>query len=137
MTTTPTELVNIDLQPVLFKIQCEGETAAGEPINPDIAGLAYRQFLTLRQRYPERTLVPSGLIDLVWHYHILDTRKYITDCERLFGAYLHHDPYFGINGDEDWKANQDAWADTCALWEKEFGGPMIGTMHRCSSKDCR
>lgn len=131
------ELVDLDLDPILFKIQCEGETLHGDAIDPEIARLVYRQFLTLRKRYPDRTLVPSALIDLVWHYHILDTRKYVDDCEKIFGAYLHHDPYFGINGDEDWQANQTAWTETCALWEVEFGGPMIGTMHRCSSKDCR
>jgi hypothetical protein len=137
MTDTAVPLVELDLSPILFKIQCEGETVLGEPIDPAVAELAYRRFLTMRLRYPDRTFVPSGLIDLVWHFHILDTRKYMADCERIFGYYLHHDPYFGINGDEDWQENQAAWTDTCALWEVEFSSPMIGTMHRCSSKDCR
>jgi len=133
---TSTELVDVDLKPILFKIECEGEMIEGQAIDPKTADLAYRQFLTLRLRYPKRTLVPSALIDLVWHYHILDTRKYFSDCERLFGSYLHHDPYFG-NDAETWSENQKGWADTCDLWEREFGAPMIGKAHRCSSKDCR
>lgn len=136
MKTASNPLVELDLQPILFKIQCEGEMIEGEEINPEVAGRVYRQFLTLRQRYPERTLVPSALIDLVWHYHILDTRKYIDDCDRLFGGYLHHDPYFGID-DNSLAENQEAWADTCKLWELEFSESMIGKAHRCSSKDCR
>lgn len=129
-------ITDLDLSPILFKIQCEGETLHGEPIDPATAERAYRQFLTLRLRYPEKTLVPSALIDLVWHYHILDTRKYIGDCDSLFGGYLHHDPYFGVD-DETLGANQEAWRETCKLWLLEFGEPMIGPSHRCSSKDCR
>lgn len=131
------KLVEVDLDPIIFKIQCEGETIGGEPIDPTSAKMAYLRFLTLRKNHPEEVLVPSGLIDLVWHYHILDTRKYIADCERLFGSYLHHDPYFGIMGPEDRVANESAWEVTCKLWEAEFGEPIIGPMHRCSTKDCR
>jgi hypothetical protein len=137
MTTTDLPLIDIDLAPILFKIQCEGESLNGEPIDLVAAEQSYRRFLTLRKMYPERTLVPSALIDLVWHYHILDTRKYMADCQRVFGAYLHHDPYFGLGDDEDWNANQRGWAETCQLWQETFGEIIIGHPHRCSSKDCR
>jgi hypothetical protein len=130
-------LVDIDLRPILFKIQCENASLDGEPIDLEAAELAYRRFLTLHLRYPGRTLVPSALIDLVWHYHILDTKKYWEDCQRIFGYFLHHDPYFGIGSEESRKKNQEAWAETQALWEKEFGEPLIGPAHRCSAKDCR
>jgi hypothetical protein len=135
--TTARELVDLDLCPILFKMECEGEVLHGEPIDPDAAGLAYRRFLTLHLRHPGRTLVPSALIDLVWHYHILDTRKYAEDCHRIFGYLLHHDPYFGIGGEESRRENRAAWAETRALWEQEFGEPLTGPAHRCSSKDCR
>ena len=52
----------------------------------------YRQFLTLKGRYPEMTVVPPKLVDTVWHTHITFTRQYMADCEILFGAYLHHTP---------------------------------------------
>ncbi|MCS6978027.1 MAG: glycine-rich domain-containing protein-like [Gemmatales bacterium] len=133
---TTTQLVDVDLGPVLLKLKSEGELLHGEPIDPDAAELAYRRFLTLHKRYPNRTLVPSALIDLVWHYHILDTRKYAEDCNRIFGYFLHHDPYFGID-EETREQNRLAWADTQALWEEEFGEPLTGPSHRCSMKDCR
>lgn len=133
----PAGLVEIDLTPVLRKLALEGEAVNGEPIAWDVADLAYRRFLTLRKRYPEQTLVPSAVIDAVWHYHILDSRKYMSDCDRIFGRYLHHDPYFGLGGDEDRLANEIAWEETRQIWEKEFGEPMVGEAHRCSSKDCR
>ena len=53
----------------------------------------YIRFLTLRQKYPDETLVPSDLMDGVWHVHILNTRQYISDCDALFGKYLHHVPH--------------------------------------------
>jgi hypothetical protein len=139
MTTLPlaTYSVEIDLRPILFKMECEGELLHGERIDPDVAERDYRRFLTLHLRHPGRMLVPSALIDLVWHYHILDTRKYAEDCDRIFGYFLHHDPYFGIDGEESRRENLEAWEATLSLWEEEFGEPLIGPSHRCSSKDCR
>ena len=137
MTATQTELLNIDLSPLIFKMQCEGTTLNGKEINFADATQAYVRFLTLRKANPERTLVPSELIDLVWHYHILDTRKYCDDCERLFGSYLHHDPYFGIGSDESFEANQLAWRETQELWLETFGEPMLGAANPCASTDCR
>lgn len=51
--------------------------------------------LLLIQRFPDRPVVPSKLVDLVWHEHILDTFTYKRDCSRLFGRYVHHNPSFG------------------------------------------
>lgn len=52
----------------------------------------YRQFLTLKARYPQLSLVPPKLVDTVWHTHITFTRQYFADCDLLFGEYLHHTP---------------------------------------------
>src|SRR4051812_46443815 len=102
MKTIARPLVEVDLSPIFFKMQCEGETLNGAEINFDVAERVYRQFLTLHTGYPERIHVPSELIDLIWHYHILDTHKYAEDCQRIFGRFLHHDPYFGIGSDESY-----------------------------------
>merc|ERR1712151_930213 len=40
----------------------------------------------------------SKLVDIVWHEHIIDTKQYMIDCDRLFGRYLHHYPDFGQVG---------------------------------------
>ncbi len=132
------ELVDVDLAPIFFKMEREGELVSGETIEPVSASLAYRRFLTLRKLYPHKSLVPSALLDLIWHYHILDTRKYTDDCHRIFGYYVHHDPYFGNQGEEDKRENELAWEDTQRLWVEEFGESMTGVRsHRCSTKDCR
>jgi hypothetical protein len=49
-------------------------------------------FLYLMYLYPEQPIIPTREIDIVWHFHILDTRKYAFDCKILFGYFLHHRP---------------------------------------------
>jgi len=97
----------------------------------------YRRFLVLHAMYPREDLVPTKQIDEYWHQHILDTRKYAEDCEFLFGEFLHHDPYFGINGDADRLRNQQSFAWTQALWQSAFGEALLGEANPCKSTDCR
>ncbi|MGT2509576.1 glycine-rich domain-containing protein [Cupriavidus basilensis] len=81
----------------------------------------YRQFLKLAAKYPDAPVVPSELVDEFWHAHILDTQHYASDCERIFGHVLHHDPYVGIDGTED-EAKLQALANASnALSMQEFG----------------
>ena len=55
----------------------------------------YRRMLILVQKIPNQPVVPSPLVDLVWHSHILDTQQYTRDSLRMFGQYMHHQPSFG------------------------------------------
>lgn len=52
----------------------------------------YKRFLWLNYIYPEAKLVPTRDIDECWHIHILNTKRYIEDCQELFGHYFHHQP---------------------------------------------
>src|SRR4051812_20170867 len=52
----------------------------------------YARWLALKACYPRIVLSPTSEIDAVWHAHILHTKKYMQDCARLFGGYLHHTP---------------------------------------------
>ncbi len=63
----------------------------------EIAGM-YRAFLYLCKHYPKEIIVPPREVDEFWHLHILDTRNYHTDCQKIFGYYLHHFPYAGLEG---------------------------------------
>ena len=54
--------------------------------------LYYKNFLKLRQKFPDDPIVPTKSIDKMWHHHILHTRKYMEDCDAVFGHYLHHEP---------------------------------------------
>jgi Glycine-rich domain-containing protein-like len=57
----------------------------------EVAIARYKMFLHLQFLYPNSQLVPTKEIDEVWNAHILtDTRRYIDDCENLYGYILHH-----------------------------------------------
>lgn len=79
----------------------------------------YKRFLILNAKYPDHKHVPNGPIDIFWHYHILDTRKYERDCKDIFGELLHHYPYFGLNGDSE--VRDEAFDYTNQLYRIEFG----------------
>lgn len=93
--------------------------------SPDMANMAvdyYRNFLwLLRKHGKDKVLAPSTEIDEIWHHHILDTYKYHEDCRAIFGTYLHHYPYFGMRGETDSIALEDAFSRTQALHYAEFG----------------
>ena len=55
---------------------------------------AYRTFLTSGRG----TMVDADA-DEVWHYHILDTRKYAADCQDVFGRFLNHIPSYDPDSD--------------------------------------
>ena len=81
----------------------------------------YRQFLKLSAKYPSVAVVPGEEVDQFWHAHILDTRRYAADCERLFGYVLHHNPYVGIDGAEDEAHLLELAGATSELMAREFG----------------
>ncbi len=95
----------------------------------------YRKFLALNIRYPDRKICPTGPIDEFWHAHILDTRAYASDCDRLFGQMLHHFPYFGMRGSEDRQALEEAFAQSIDLFVLHFGvDPTAGDAR---ARSCR
>ena len=84
--------------------------------------------------YPTKTIVPSKDIDTFWHTHILDTKKYTTDCEILFGKYFHHFPYFGMRGKKDEDNLKQAFHETNQLYLYHFGeSPLSSGMADCGS----
>lgn len=86
----------------------------------------YRRFLALHLSHPEAVIVPTKLVDEMWHRHILDTAAYRRDCQAIFGRFLDHFPYFGMRGEEDAQALDDAFAATLELWERAFGDLPAG-----------
>src|SRR5947207_3142375 len=64
-----------------------------------IGEMWYKRFLKLKLYAGNIILVPTDIIDQFWHAHILDTFRYRKDCDNIFGHYLDHSPYFGLQGD--------------------------------------
>ena len=87
----------------------------------DEAEQFYRQFLTLKMVYPKKKIAPTVTIDEFWHAHILDTQAYMADCEALFGRYLHHYPYAGMNDMFEMMLSQMVHAEMRELFLQHFG----------------
>lgn len=132
---------NLDLDPIKVKL-LDPEDGVGWNLQKveDVEG-RYRKFLFLSYKHPERAIVPSKDVDKFWHYHILDTRKYTDDCQRIFGYFLHHFPYFGMRGEEDARNLQEAFRETNEVFYQEFGERLSSVSSawcsgECSSQDC-
>lgn len=87
----------------------------------ELAIARYKMFLHLMYLYPKQPIIPTREMDIVWHFHILDTRKYAYDCGILFGYFLHHRPSSGEKSEENKILLQRAFALTLKLLIKHFG----------------
>ena len=126
--------LTLDLEPIKVSLtQREG----GSDWSLDKAELLevwYRRFFFLVYLHPEKTIVPSKDIDVFWHTHILDTQKYMVDCETLFGRYFHHFPYFGMRGEKDRINLEKAFHETDQLYLQHFGeSPLCIGIADCGS----
>jgi len=117
----PLNMNGINLEPVIIKAMDKEE---GHGWSFDFAcrvAAEYQRFLTLCRSNPDIGVVPSAVVDDFWHLHILDTQKYAEDCDRFFGYFLHHFPYFGMRDAQDARNLKAAWELSLALYEAEFG----------------
>ena len=128
---------NLDLVRIMWKMADPEEGKGFTPQRLAQAEMDYRRFLHLHLQYPGLEIVPTKLIDEVWHQHILDTRAYAKDCEDMFGEFLHHYPYFGMHGEEDQANLQACFERTQVIWMDCFGVPMFETQAvRCEGHSC-
>ncbi len=54
--------------------------------------LALKQYYCVALLDPLNEHAVSSAIDDFWHAHIIDTRKYVSFCDDVFGQYIHHSP---------------------------------------------
>lgn len=93
------------------------------PLEAEIGVQFYKNFLYLNKKYQRQyaVLPPLLEVDEVWHHHILDTRAYVRDCEKIFGYYFHHYPYFGMRDLHDAENLKSAFLLVQELYREEFG----------------
>lgn len=96
----------------------------------DTAAQEYRRFLCLNKMYPDVELAPYEDVDMFWHYHILDTRKYAADCKLVFGYFLHHCPHAIANGEDDMQRRIESGKRIGILYEATFGSADPATHAR-------
>lgn len=112
---------DLDLEPIIVKLIDEDEGEGWTHQQAFEAEKLYKRFLILTIKNPMVSVVPSKVMDAFWHYHILDTKKYMEDCEYVLGYFLHHFPYFGMRGETDAQNLQAAFNLTKELFTSEFG----------------
>lgn len=130
------EVAKINLEPIKLELQADLNWA---PRRCEVAELEYKRFLTLQlwNRNLPYPLVPTFLIDQIWHKHILDTGAYQLDMDRLFGEYLHHFPYLGFGSEKSKRLKQKAFVLTCKLYQKTFGESFIESAKRLKKREKR
>ena len=111
----------LDLEPIVFSLTQREGGPCWSLEKSRFMEKWYRRFLYLTYLNPGQGIVPTKDLDIFWHTHILDTQKYMDDCERLFGYYFHHFPYFGMRGEEDRKNLEHSFKKTEELYLKCFG----------------
>jgi hypothetical protein len=126
----------IDLEMVKIKLRDTEEGLGWDDELCEIAEIEYKRFLHHNKRYPQFTIVPHKIMDLMWHQHILDTRAYHLDSEKVFGEYFHHFPYFGIRNEEDRQELESAFVETQKLYLKEFGEEMLNENSSHCKRSC-
>jgi len=127
----------LDLSNVRMKLADPEEGKGFGTAELDLAEQEYRRFLALHLTYPEAEIVPCKLVDEIWHQHILDTIAYRADCDAIFGRFLDHYPYFGMQSEQEAQELNDAYVDTIEMYEREFGAPPEGTWISADAAKCK
>lgn len=114
-------IAKLDLDPIKVKLMHleSGEGWSLEQANA--VEFEYRRFLCLMKLFPYEQAAPLFDVDIFWHYHILDTMKYASDCEQIFGYFLHHFPYVGLRGEDDQEVHHRVGVRMQELYESTFG----------------
>ena len=87
----------------------------------------YLNLLYLKKKYFEHnyTLFPTEDIDEFAHLHILDTRKYRSDCYSIYGRFIEHNQYLGIDNKSNLNDLKKYFEFTQNLYYKEFSSYMV------------
>lgn len=135
------DINRIDFTMVKLKLQEPPYEGHGWSVSQaETAEIEYKRFLALKRMHPDKDIVPNRDVDIFWHQHILDTEKYAKDCEVIFGFFLHHFPYFGMNGPQDEQNLMDAFEETKQLYADNFGLDYLAKPtkpKRCVAPKCR
>ena len=132
----PPDIAAINLTPIIARLLSpEAGKKAFTPNEATLAEAWYRRFLTLIAKHPSRNLVPTQLIDEVWHLHILHTEQYADDCAKIFGHFVHHNPTISATPEEQAELAR-CFAATDALFVAEFGESCRKTVLGGAAQTC-
>jgi hypothetical protein len=129
------EIAQIDLEMVKMKLRDKEEGEGWSVDETETNEIEYKRWLTLVKKYG-KGMVPTKAIDIFWHQHILDTHAYFADCQKNFGGYLHHYPYFGMRGEQDAKDLENSFYRTKKLYEESFNETIGANSGESCHHDC-
>ena len=129
------KIAELDFELMKLKLQDEEEGLGWTEDQVDSAEIEYKRYLNLCMVYG-KGMVPNKIMDQTWHYHILDTIAYHEHCEKLFGGYMHHYPYFGMRGEQDAQDLKDSFEKTKDLYLELFNEKMAREEHNKCWHDC-
>jgi hypothetical protein len=113
----------LDLGPVADQLIQQGwteeRTAAVER--------SYRRFFYLKATLPEGMASPTAEVDQFWHQHIINTRRYGPDCERVIGRFAHH-TFLSFEDASEAKELWAVWLSTWVSYETLFQEPYEETI---------
>jgi hypothetical protein len=125
-------IASLDLNTVKKKLMHRPSGAGWSQEKTDAVEVEYRRFLYLMKLFPHEQTSPTRDVDTFWHHHILDTVKYAADCDTVFGYFLHHYPYVGMEGaPDDAEVRQRCAERMRELYQQVFGAPCSGTTAYC------
>jgi len=82
----------------------------------------YTKFLKLKSKYPERLLVPTFDIELIWLSHLIRPLRYQEDCEKLCGKVI---PHAILSNQCEELLKYQGIQTTATLWETEYKEPYL------------
>lgn len=127
-------IMALDLNPIIYSLVKRDDGPRWSIEKAKEIEIWYRRFLFLTCMHPEEAIVPTKEIDEFWHTHILDTKKYFSDCQEICGEYIHHFPYLGTRGREDKNSLDQSFLSSLALYERYFNSiPTDASLHHSSS----
>jgi hypothetical protein len=118
-------IAELDLDPIKVKLMNKESGEGWSLEQANAVEFEYRRFLYVMKLFPQEQTAPLVDVDIFWHHHILDTRKYAADCEQIFGYFLHHVPDSGSRGEDDEAVHHDTGARMQELYEATFGEAYI------------
>ena len=117
-------IANLNLDQIKTKLMHVESGEGWSQEKTEAVEVEYRRFLYLMKVCPTEQIAPLVEVDVFWHYHILDTMKYAVDCEQVFGYFLHHYPYLGMDGAAGEEAERNGSIERMReLYESAFNVP--------------
>jgi hypothetical protein len=140
LTTKPQQEViaaiqGLDLESVKLRVM---DPELGEGWSQEYADgieVAYKNYLVMLTKYPDdiEDILISKDVDEFWHAHILHTKKYADDCQKIFGNFLHHDPQPRERSSAEIQKRSALVEKTHHLYQQESGNRRNANAAYCNA----